>query len=90
MTADERTRFLATVDAIDAAAAARPDILASPVGFVLGALVSAARSDPEGTWRQVAGFADVLAYLVTHVQTGQGTPDALIAALLPVTEPTGT
>lgn len=83
MTPDERARFAAVVDALDAAVALRPDLLASPAGFVLGALVGAGRSDAEGTWSQVAGFADVLAYLVVYVREGRGDPADLVAAVVP-------
>jgi len=83
MTDTERARFVALIDTLDAGVAARPDILASPVGFVLGALVGAGRSDPGDAWRQLAGFADVLAYVVVHVRTGEGTPDAVLAAFMP-------
>ena len=75
MSADERARFLAVVDALDAAFAERPDLLASPVGFVAGALVGAGRSDPEDAWRQISGFADMLAYLSMYVR---GNPDATV------------
>jgi hypothetical protein len=83
MTPTERARFLALIDELDAGVAARPDILASPVGFVLGALVGAGRTDPADAWRQLAGFADVLAYIVMHVRTGEGTAAAVLAAFLP-------
>ena len=80
----ERGRFLAVSDGLDSAIADRPDLLASPVGFVVGALVGAGRSDPVDAWRQLSGFADVLAYLTMYVR---GHPDAtvegLIAALIP-------
>ena len=83
MTDDERARFAALIDALDAGVAARPDILASPAGFVIGALVGAGRSDPVDAWRQLAGFADLLAYIVVHVRTGEGSPDDVVAAFLP-------
>lgn len=83
MTPEEAARFRAIVDALDEAVAARPDILASPVGFVVGALVSAANSDPDAAYRQIAGFADILAYVTVHVRTGQGSPADLVAALVP-------
>jgi hypothetical protein len=79
----EAARFRAVVDALDQAVAERPDVLASPVGFVLGALVSAANSDAPAAWAQIAGFADVLVYVTVHVRTGQGSPAAIVAALLP-------
>ena len=80
---EERARFLAVVTALDDAVAARPDLLASPVGFVLGALVSAANSDADMAWGQIAGMGDILAYLVMHVRTGDGTPGAIVDALVP-------
>ena len=83
MTPDELARFRALVDELDAGVAARPDILASPAGFVIGAMVGAGRHYPEDAWRQLAGFADVLAYIVVHVRTGQGDPAAVVAAFMP-------
>jgi len=80
----ERARFLAMIDALDAAFADRPDLLASPVGFVAGALVGAGRSDPDDAWRQISGFADMLAYLSMYVRGQNGaTVEGFVAALLP-------
>lgn len=83
MTDDERARFLDLVAAIDEAVAARPDILASPVGFVVGAIVSAANADAEGSWRQLSGLGDVLSYLAHYVRTGEGDPHAVVLAFVP-------
>lgn len=83
MTPEERERFTSVVRAIDEAVSVRPDILASPVGFVVGALVSAASSDTDGAWSQLAGLGDVLAYLATYVRTGEGSPDAIVAVFVP-------
>jgi hypothetical protein len=84
MSGDQLARFETMIDAIDRAVADRPDVLASPVGFVVGALVGAGRSDPEDAWRQLAGFADVLAYVVMFVDGHpEASLDALVASLLP-------
>jgi hypothetical protein len=83
LSTDERERFANVVRELDEAVAARPDILGSPVGFVLGALVSAANSDAEAAWAQIAGMGDILAYLAVHVRTGQGSAGELVAALVP-------
>lgn len=85
MSPEELARWQAFIGAVDAAVAARPDLLSSPIGFVLGALVSAGTSQPESAWVQVAGLADLLAYLVVHVRTGEGDAEAVVAALLPQT-----
>lgn len=84
LSTDEAARFRAVVNALDEAVAARPDMLASPVGFVVGAMVSAANSDAEAAWSQLAGLGDLLAYLVMHVRTGEGTAAEIVAALVPV------
>lgn len=83
MTPEEHARFMAVVNAIDEAVAARPDILSSPVGFVVGALVSAATSDAEAAWAQLSGLGDVLAYMAHHVRTGEGDPAAIVGAFVP-------
>ena len=83
MTDEERARLAQLVDALDRAVAARPDVLGSPVGFVVGALVGAAQADPESAFAQLAGFADMLAYIVMYVRGEGGDPEAVIAALLP-------
>ena len=80
---DEGIRFFAVVDALDEAVAARPDLLASPVGFIVGALVSAANSDSDAAWDQIAGLSDLSAYFVRYVRTGEGSTDAIIGSLLP-------
>lgn len=81
---EERARFVELIDQLDIAVASRPDLLGSPVGFVVGALVGAGRQDPADAWRQLAGFADLLAYVVMFVR---GHPDAsaeaVIGALIP-------
>jgi hypothetical protein len=86
MTPDELARFRAMIEAMDTAVAARPDLLASPAGFILGALVGAGTHDPVDAWRQLAGFADVLAYIVVHVRTGEGDPAVIVRSFLPDAE----
>lgn len=88
LTEPERARLAAVVAALDEAIAARPDLLASPIAFVIGALVQAANSDPDSAWSQLAGLGDLLAYLVTHVRTGDGDPAVIVAALVPDAAPT--
>lgn len=83
----DRERFRSVVSALDEAVAARPDLLSSPVGFVVGALVSAGNSDADSAWLQLAGLGDLLAYLVTHVRTGEGDPAVIVAALVPDAAP---
>ena len=80
---DERARFAAVIAALDNAVAARPDMLASPVGFVVGAMVSAGTSDPDAAWTQLAGLGDLLGYLTVHVRTGEGDAGAIVASLVP-------
>ena len=83
-TSAELARFGEVIEALDRAVADRPDLLASPVGFVIGALVGAGRSDPADAWRQLAGFADVLAYVVMYVRGHpDATVDAIVASLIP-------
>lgn len=87
LSTDERARLAGVVAALDDAVAARPDLLASPVGFVIGALVSAANSDADAAWAQLAGLGDLLAYLVAYVRDGAGDPAVIVAVLVPAAAP---
>lgn len=87
ISAEQQERFAAVIEAIDVAAAARPDIIASPMGFVVGALIGAGRSDLAGTYDQLAGFADVLAYVVAYVNGHpEASLDRIVASILPAPE----
>ena len=83
LTSQERDRLAGVVSSLDEAVAARPDLLMSPVGFVVGALVQAANSDADAAWRQLAGLGDLLAYLVLYVRSGEGEPGVIVASLVP-------
>jgi hypothetical protein len=84
VTPQEAERFAGLVDELDIAVAGRPDIIASPAGFVVGALVGAGRSDVEGTYRQLVGFGDVLTYVRRYVEGDpEATIEAIIGAILP-------
>lgn len=85
MTDAERERFATMIDALDLRVASRPDILESPAGFVIGALVGAGRHDPADAWQQLAGFADLLAYIVMYVRGTDGaTVDAILDSMFPI------
>ena len=83
MTDDERARFLAFIDALAVRVASRPDILASPAGFFMGALVGAGRSDPADAWRPITGLADGLAYIGLPSRDGAVDPAAILRSLIP-------
>lgn len=82
----ERARLAALVEALDLRVASRPDIIASPAGFILGALIGACRTDPDDAWGQFSGFADVLVYLVGWVK---GQSDVELEPLLDAFIPAG-
>lgn len=85
MTPEEAERFARLIEALDIRVAARPDILASPAGFVLGALIGAGRSDPTSAFVQIGGLADVLSYIVLYVRAQNGaTLDPILDALVPM------
>ncbi len=83
MTEEERARMAQLADSLDAAIAARPDLLASPIGFIAGAFLAAHRSAPDAFWAQVLAMQALLTGAVAFVAAGVGDPAGIIGALVP-------